>query len=178
MGNERTRRRPMMGRPCEIVGGVVVRNVYAADLFSICLRGPSGESIGDDLTLALLGVKTATVIRFIDPPPHAMRLFDPDADGGRYKAADPGPCPVARDTAARMIARASAVAVRIPIAGPGFLETLTPGARVYGYLMIWQNGPPSDPVAGFLEGGESIADLLAADGHVLRCGALDDRRTA
>jgi hypothetical protein len=177
MGTKRPRRRPTMGRPCEIVGGVVVRNVYAADLFSICLRGPGGESIGDDLTLALLGVKTATVSRRLDPPPHALRLFDPDATGGVSNVAGPGPCPVARDTAARLIARAASVLVRIPIPGPGWLETLAPGARVYGYLVLLLD-PPVDPLAEILGGGESIADLLLAAGHVFKCGALDDKRTA
>jgi hypothetical protein len=167
----------MMGRPCEIVGGVVVRNVYAADLFSICLRGPSGESIGDDLTLALLGVKTITITRRLDPPPHALKLFDPEAADGYHNATGPGPCPVARDAAARLIARAAEVAVRIPIVGPGFLETLTPGARVYGYLFLILD-PPFDPLAEILGGGESIADLLLAEGFVSRCGALDDRSTA
>jgi len=179
MAERKRRARPMMGRPCEIVGGVVVRHVYAADLYSICLRGPGGESIGDDLTLSLLGVKSQTVLRHNEPPLHAFQIFEAENESVSYfNAANmkPGPTPAGRIAARRLIDAAASVSVRIPVAGPGWLETLISGARVFGYLILSAD-PSPDPVAVAM-GGESIADLLLAGGHVLQCGAAYDNRAA
>jgi hypothetical protein len=149
------------GRPCELRGGVIVRHVYAADLFSVVLRGPRGESIRDDLLLALAGVRTVTIKRRLDPPPHAIKFYDPDAADGQTFATGLGPCPKARDAARRLIDRAAAVEVRIPVTGPGWLESLGVGARVYGDLWLAFDG-------GHDDGPEwsPIAAELIKDGHV------------
>lgn len=125
-------------KPCQIFGGVIIRAVYSADLFSIVLRGPAGDSTRDDLTLRLADVRSKTINRPIDPPPHALRLFDPDAESSVVSEA-PAPCPIARETAERIIAKAD-VQAAIPVTGPGWLERLEPGAVVDGYLWFFRRG--------------------------------------
>lgn len=142
------------GPPCELRGGIIVRHVYAADLFSIVLRGPRGQSTRDDLTLALANVRTATITRRLDPPPHALRLFDADARDGQTFAEGLGPCPLAREAARRMIAAADAIECRIPVTGAGWLAALGPGARVYGeIILITDDDGPKSLAAELLRAG-------------------------
>lgn len=135
-------------RHSAIVGGAIVRAVYAADMFSISLRGPDGQTTKDDLTLRLAGVKTRLIERDPDPPPLTASLeHDRRA-----------PCPQARAAAERLIKR-GAVIVEIPNTGEGWLDTLTVGAVVQGKMLIQNNG------ASF-----SVADQLVALGHCLPIG--------
>ncbi|MCA9137257.1 MAG: hypothetical protein KDB00_10870 [Planctomycetales bacterium] len=138
-----------------LIGGVIIRAVYSADLYSIVLRGPEGRSTNDDLMLRLAGVRGRTITRPIDPPPHALRLFDPDADSD-VSPMEPGPCPIARDAAERLLAKAD-VRASIPVSGPGWLEHLRPGALVDGSLWFLRHGEPV-----------SVAEELVRMGHATR----------
>jgi len=124
------------------------------------LRGPGGKSTGDDLTLAIIGFKTNTITRRIDPPPHALHLFDAQAVDGHTMAEGPGPCPDAREYARRIVERAARVEVRIPITGPGWLDLIGRGSCVYGHLFVSTPNPDMEPT-----GWVSVADLLAIAGH-------------
>lgn len=149
-----------------LVGGVIIRAVYSADLYSIVLRGPGGRSIVDDLTLRLIEIRGNTVDRPIDPPPHALRLFDPDADTDDAPTL-PGPCPVARDAAERLLSR-SDVYASIPATGQGWLARLQPGGIVDGSLWFFRRGQPI-----------SVAAELVTMGHAIRIdGTTENLRAA
>lgn len=140
-----------------------VRHVYAADRLSVVLVNSAGEQTADDLTVQL-PVQANTVMRPGDPPLLVLHLYDPDAKDGHTSLA-PGPCPDALSFTQRLVRRAAATLVHIPIPGRRhWLDGLTPGAIEIGDLYLLQQ--PVDPLAIAIDvGGQSLTRLLLDEKH-------------
>ena len=140
-----------------------VRHVYAADRLSVVLVNSAGEQTADDLTVQL-PVQANTVMRPGDPPLLVLHLYDPEAKDGHTSLA-PGPCPDALSFTQRLVRRAAATLVHIPIPGRRhWLDGLTPGAIEIGDLYLLQQ--PVDPLAIAIDmGGQSLTRLLLDEKH-------------
>ncbi|MEM9825210.1 MAG: hypothetical protein AAF958_01415 [Planctomycetota bacterium] len=149
----------MACEPCRLEGGVIVRAVYAADLYSVVLRDANARSTHDDLTVRLIDVRTKTVRRRGGEPPTGRRIFD----GKDRDSEDWAPCAAARDAAEKAIGSRDCRVI-IPVAGRGFLERLMPGTVVDGFLFIWNRGD-----------WQSLSDVLFAAGHVSKFAAQPNR---
>lgn len=146
--------------PCKIMG------VYHADLVSVALIADNGQRTRDDLTIQLQGVSANRVMRDIDPPLNALRLYAPDAEDGRTNKQEPGPCPKAARFVEQLARRYKRHFVHIPIGGSGWLDSLSPGAKVPGNLYLYV-GPVLYPsITECL----SISDQLLRNGHGVSTG--------
>lgn len=140
---------------CRILG------VYAADLVSIALVAESGKTTRDDLVIQLQGVQCNTVLREVDPPLTALKLYAPDAEGGRTNKKEPGPCPDGRKFVQQLARRYRRQFVHVPNAGTGWLDSLSPGNKVPGNLYLYV-GPVLFPT---ITECLSISDELVRTGH-------------
>lgn len=146
--------------PCRILG------VYAADLISVGLIADSGKITRDDLTVQLQAVQCHTVDREVDPPLSVLKLYCPDAADGRTNLRQPGPCPKGCDFVRKLARRYKRHFVHVPIGGTGWLDMLSPGARVPGSLYLYV-GPVLNPTVTECL---SLSDELLRHGHAVPRG--------
>lgn len=124
--------------PCRIMA------IYAADLVSLVLVSSLGRRTADDMMVQLRSVACNTVLREIDPPLLALRMYAPQADGGRANVKEPGPDPVGRQFVQSLVRRHNRHFVYVPVGGDGWLESLSSGRKIPGDLYLY-SGPLRSP---------------------------------
>jgi hypothetical protein len=140
-----------------------VRHVYAADRLSVMLVNSAGKQMRDDLTVQL-PVDANTIMRPGDPPLIVLKLFDPGAKDGHTSLA-PGPCPEAANFTRRLIRKAAATMVHIPIPDRStWLDGLTPGSIEIGDLLLLDRDPDPQSIALAMS-GRWLSELLVGHEH-------------
>lgn len=148
---------------------VKVLHVYAADLISVALIAADGRATSDDVLVQLESVACNTIVREIDPPAPVLRMYAPNADGGRSNQFDAGPCPAGRKVAQSLLRKAKRVYLLAPVAGSGWIQRLADHEAIAGNIYWTNAGTP---------GAIMPSDCISLAGELLRMGHARPRSSA